>query len=142
MKFRNVLFGIMALAVIGLVALFADVARAGDYAIVRDNGKMPGGGTNTAVVLPHPSGFGGELIEFHVWGGGGDTASVSRVSWCKCVTNSLAVMALPGPTSTNLLGSPFITVSQAIGANDFVLVAATGTNTFNYAAVWRVHSGR
>ncbi len=121
------------------MTLFASVACAGDYMIVRDVGAMPGTTTNIAKILPHPDG--GELIEFHAWTGGNDTATLQRVSSDLEVTNQLAVLALPGPTSVWLVSSNFTAVAKAAGANDFIQVNGTGTNKFKWASVWRIHVG-
>ena len=131
--------------VLALASMFVLTARAGDYGLIRDTVVLPGGLTNSAKVYLRPSGWCGELIEFHMIGAGSaDTATVSRVSACKCFTNTLCTVSnTAGVTaSVSLTATNFTAVTTAQGANDYILVAMTGTNKPATAqVVWKAHPG-
>jgi len=131
--------------VLAALFVFASVAVAGDYAIVRDKIVFPGGGTGTnfCIVYPRPSGNGAELIEVSI--GGGllqDTCTVSRITWCGCFTNQLLSTLTLTNNTVSFIGSNFTSVASSPGTSDYFRFMMTGTNTPTRAYwVYRSHDG-
>ncbi len=122
-----------------LLAVLPVLALAGDYHLRRDTlPPMPGGTTNV-VKYVIPGGTGGEVIEVQTWGSANaDTATVQRVSACKCVTNTLATAEASMAASCTAVTSLNSLTSGGL-MQDYVLVTGTGTNVFNVALVVKQH---
>ena len=132
------------LSVFAFLFICAGLATAGDYALNKQKIVLPatGIGTNSCKVYPTPSGWGAELIEFHLVGSGiADTATVSRVSYCRCITNTLCIVTNPGTTSVALSSTNFTAATSAWNANDYYLVSMTSTGKPTCYLVMRAHPG-
>ena len=130
------------LSVFAFLFIGVSLATAGDYALVKTKVVMTAGVTNAVKVYPTPSGYGAELIEFHLVGSGiADTATVSRVSYCGCITNKLCIVTNPGTTSVALGSTNFTAATSAWNANDYYLISMTSTGNPTCYLVTRAHPG-
>ena len=112
----------------------------GDYTPIRTKDIMPGGGTGTNVLKVYCNSdcSGAEIVELFAWNTATiDTATVVRVSADAQLTNTLAVITVPGSVVLN--GTNTLYKTGALQLGDYLQVTASVTNKFYFGTGQRVH---